>query len=177
MPAFPQCLLMISKVLLRKSIEEIWTKMNDELNKIQSWLNSNKLSLSMLKTPYMVFTPRNKCTNDADVKINDASFQRVYVSKFLGVLVDSKLNWKNYIDHICKKLAKWNSAECKKKMLRSFLISLYYSFAYPYLIYCNHVWGNIYKTNTDPIVLMQKNDLDNYLLTIPGTHWPIFLCQ
>ena len=75
--------------------------MNDELDKIQSWLNSNKLLLTALKTPYMIFTPRNKCTNDADVKINDTSIQRVYVSKFLGVLVGSKLNWKNYIDHIC----------------------------------------------------------------------------
>ena len=81
-----------------KSIEEMCTKMNDELEKIQGWLNCNKLSLNVLKTHYMLFAPRNKCINDADIRINNISIQRVYVTKFLGVLIDSKLNWKNHID-------------------------------------------------------------------------------
>ena len=36
------------------------------------------------------------------------------------------------------------------------LISLYYSFIYPYLIYCNHVWGNTCKSNMNSVVLLQK---------------------
>ena len=43
-----------------KSIEEMCTKINDELEKIQGWLNYNKLSLNVLKTHYMLFAPRNK---------------------------------------------------------------------------------------------------------------------
>ena len=49
-----------------KSIEDMCTKMNDEFDKIQSWLNCNKLSLNVLKTHYMIFTPRNKYINDTD---------------------------------------------------------------------------------------------------------------
>ena len=141
-----------------KCIDEMCTKMNDELDKIQSWLNCNKLSLNVFKTHYMIFTPRNKCIDGTDLRINDTSIQRVYVTKFLGVLIDSKLNWKNHIDYICKKIAKCIGIllKARKKLHRSSLISLYYSFAYPYLIYCNHVWGNSYKTNLEPIVLMQK---------------------
>ena len=33
------------------------------------------------------------------------------------------------------------------------MITLYYSFVYPYLSYCNHIWGNIYQTNVDNYVL------------------------
>ena len=33
---------------------------------------------------------------------------------------------------------------------------LYYSFAYPYFMYCNHVWGNNYPTNLEKLVLVQK---------------------
>ena len=141
-----------------KSMEEMCTKMNDELEKIQGWLNCNKLSLNVLKTHYMLFASRNKCINDADIRINNISIQRVYVTKFLGVLIDSKLNWKNHIDYICKKVAKCIGIllKARKNLHRSSLISLYYSFAYPYFIYCNHVWGNSYKTNLEPIVLMQK---------------------
>ena len=69
------------------------TKMNDELYKIQSWLNCNKLSFNVLKTHYMICTPRNKCIDVTDLRINDTSIQRVYVTKFLGVLIDFKLNW------------------------------------------------------------------------------------
>ena len=36
------------------------------------------------------------------------------------------------------------------------MITLYYSFIYPYLNYCNQVWGNTYITNLKPMVLMQK---------------------
>ena len=92
------------------------------------------------------------------LRINDTSIQRVYVNKFVGVLIDSKLNWKNHIDYICKKIAKCIGylLKARKKLHRSSLIRLYHSFAYPYLIYFNHVWGNSYRTNLEPIVLMQK---------------------
>ena len=66
-------------------MEEMCTKTNDELDKIQSWLNRNKLLLDVLKTHYMILTPRNKSIDDADVKIYNTSIQRVYVTKFLGV--------------------------------------------------------------------------------------------
>ena len=36
------------------------------------------------------------------------------------------------------------------------LLTLYYSFAYPYLIYCNQVWGNNYPTVINKLVLIQR---------------------
>ena len=36
------------------------------------------------------------------------------------------------------------------------MINLYYSFIYPYLNYCNQIWGNTYITNLKPMVLTQK---------------------
>ena len=39
----------------------------------------------------MSFAPRNKCINDADLRINNVSIQGVYVTKILGVVIDSKL--------------------------------------------------------------------------------------
>ena len=32
----------------------------------------------------------------------------------------------------------------------------YYSFADPYFMYCNHVWGNNYPTKLEKLVLVQK---------------------
>ena len=43
-----------------------------------------------------------------------------------------------------------------KKLYKSTLISFYYSFAYPYFIYCNHVWGQNYPSCLEIISLIQN---------------------
>ena len=47
-------------------------------------------------------------------------------------------------------------AKARKKLQKSCLISLYYSFAYPYFIYCNQVWGSNYRTSLEKLFLLQK---------------------
>ena len=133
-------------------------KLNSDLARIQEWLYCNKLSLNVSKTHYMIFTPRNKNIEDVDVRIQNICIDRVFVSKFLGVQIDSKLSWKNHTDYICSKLSKCVGilAKARKKMYKSALINLYYSFAYPYLMYCNHVWGENYQSNLEKVVLVQK---------------------
>ena len=76
---------------------------NNDLAKIQEWLYCNKLSLNVLETHYMIFTARNKTATDLDIKINEVRIERVYETKFLGVLVDSQLIWKKHIEYTCKK--------------------------------------------------------------------------
>ena len=44
----------------------------------------------------------------------------------------------------------------EKKLHKSSLLTLYYSFAFPYFIYCNNVWGNTYQTNLKSLILVQK---------------------
>ena len=36
------------------------------------------------------------------------------------------------------------------------LITLYYSFVYPFLIYCNHVWGKACPTSLKKLIMLQK---------------------
>ena len=63
--------------------------LNEQMTAIYEWLCFNKLSLNVLKTHYMIFTPRNKEVNDINVYINKVPIGRVYVTKFLGVQIDS----------------------------------------------------------------------------------------
>ena len=39
------------------------------------------------------------------------------------------------------------------------LLTLYYSFIYTYLTYCNHVWGSTYVTNLEKLFVLQKKAL------------------
>ena len=42
---------------------------------------------------------------------------------------------------------------------RNALLTLYYSFVYPYLTYCNHVWGCTYQANLKQLFILQKKVL------------------
>ena len=106
----------------------------------------------------MVFAPKSKHVDDLNVKIQNANIERVYVTKFLGVMIDAQLSWKSHIEYTCKEIAKCVGVilKARKKLNKSVLLNLYYSFAYPYFIYCNHVWGNTYPTNLKKITVLQK---------------------
>ena len=111
-----------------KSLQSMSMTLNEQLTAIYEWLCCNKLSLNVLKTHYMIFTPRNKKVNDINLYINNVPIGRVYVTKFLGVQIDSQLNWKNHIEYTCKKLSKCIGIllKARKKLQKSFW--------YPYII-------------------------------------------
>ena len=71
-----------------ENIDVLCSRLNEELESIREWLCCNKLSLNFSKTHYMIFTPRNKIVHDIDVKIHGVSVERVYATKFLGVIID-----------------------------------------------------------------------------------------
>ena len=72
--------------LLERIKKQMVKEINEDLTKVQEWLQCNKLSLNVLKTYYIIFTSRNKCVNDVDIRINDSHIERVYATKFLGVI-------------------------------------------------------------------------------------------
>ena len=139
-------------------IEALCNRINEDLEKIQQWLCANKLSENVMKTQYMVFTSKNKSVPDIDIRINNVCIERGYVTKFLDILIDFQLNWKQHIEYTCKKLSKCIGilSKARRKLHKPSLITLYHSFAYPYLIYCNQVWGNNYPTVNNSLVLIQK---------------------
>ena len=84
---------------------------------------------------------------------------RVKVTKFLGVIIDENLNWKEHIKLVSSKISKNIAIIYKAKQFfeNSFVLrTLYCSLILPYLMYCMEIWGNTYKYNLKGIVLLQK---------------------
>ena len=70
-----------------------------------TWFSVNKLSINIQKTHYIVFG--NKTIDEkVSVLINNKIIDRVYESKFVGVYIDSRINWKYHIDKTRCKLSK-----------------------------------------------------------------------
>ena len=58
-------------------------------------------------------------------------------------MIDEKLFWSCHIDYAATKVAKTIGVICKARKIfdRNILRNLYFTFTYPYLVYCNSVWG------------------------------------
>ena len=126
----------------------------------------NKLSLNTSKTNFMVFTNRTNfmvftnrsCDDTFTVCMNGLNLSRVFVTKCLGVHIDSKLDWNYHIDIVRNKVAKNVSVinRVKHVLTNSALYSLYCTLVMPYLTYCCEVWGNTYKTRIQSLCILQK---------------------
>ena len=83
--------------------------------------------------------------------------QKTYV-KYLGVLIDEHLNWKEHILSVTKKISRSVGIICKLRscMDVSLLRTLYYSLVYSHLNYDIHAWGSTCKTDIDKILILQK---------------------
>ena len=141
-----------------KNLNDIAHVINKELSSISDWLAANKLSLNVDKTNYVIFTRNSKKIHDVDISIKGKTIQRVYSTKFLGVHVDSQLNWKAHIAYTSQKLSKCCGIlyKARRFLHKETLLTLYYTFAYPYFTYCNIIWGNTYKTYLSQIEKLQK---------------------
>ena len=63
-----------------------------------------------------------------------------------------------HIDHICNKVSKNIKViyQLAPLLPMNRLVTLYYSLIYPYMIYCNLVWGKAYSTHLDSLFKLQK---------------------
>ena len=71
--------------------------MNEDLKEIARWLRVNKLSLNIKKTNFMIFSDKNKPISNLAIKIDGELVNEVQKTKFLGVIIDKKLSWKEHI--------------------------------------------------------------------------------
>ena len=76
--------------------------MNEELASINQWFTSNKLSLNAKETKYFFFHKPSKKDDIPlmlpKLTISNHVIERQEFIKFLGVLLDENLNWKEHLN-------------------------------------------------------------------------------
>jgi hypothetical protein len=142
-----------------KSIKEAEVAVNVDLNNIREWLLSNRLSLNLVKTEYLLIGSRhniNTLEEQARVFIGDEPIKVVQVTKALGVKIDQFLTWDSHIDQISKKLSSGISAMKKVNDFTNSdtLKSVYYGLVQPHFDYCCEVWN--------PLIEASLNDYKNF---------------
>ena len=141
------------------NINDLKEKINSELIKIHTWLSTNKLSLNIDKSNFVIFHPRQrKIAVNINFEINNKQLKQTTTIKYLGVHIDANLNWNCHVNYVTKKIKRNVGVLSKLRYYVSLdtLISLYYSLLYPFIIYGILTWGNTYPTTLDPIFMVQK---------------------
>ena len=90
--------------------------------------------------------------------MNNKVIEKVESVKFLGVHIDSKLSWNNHLNYVGSKISKAIGILCKARKVfnRSTLLTMYYSFLYPYFIYGIEVWGSAAHCFISSVIKLQK---------------------
>ena len=96
-------------------MNEIEEKFRQLSTALVNWVDSNGLSLNVKKTNYMVFSRENKNYNTFRPRINNIQIEEKQSARFLGVIVDNKLNWEEHINAIKTKMARYTGIMYKLK--------------------------------------------------------------
>ena len=114
---------------------------NDEPNDFAIWLRTNKFSLIINQTQFMLFSNRKAIQPIVTIEINGQPITCVSKTKHFGVIIDNKLSWKEHISYVSGEVDKGIGiiSQVWKYQNKNTLLDLYNSVIYPYLTYCNQV--------------------------------------
>lgn len=146
-----------------KTLSEAFDKANDAVNLLQDWFVVNKLSLNIEKSCYTVFRCDDAVTSTCVIKLGNTNLTPVNCTKYLGIVIDSDLSWKNHIDYLYKKLLKFTGIfyKLRSRVRPHVLKMLYFNFVYPQLLYGIEVYANSCKSHLEKLTV-----LNNKLLRI-----------
>ncbi|KAL0851343.1 hypothetical protein ABMA28_007163 [Loxostege sticticalis] len=143
------------KILLKKLSEAA----QNDLNLLNNWFLSNLLTINAAKTNYVIFTAKNKKINDSfELKINNEKLNKKSSEKYLGLILDKQLNWKQHIEKIKNKLISLAGilrgiAKCLPRKIK---FVIYNSLIKPHIDYLIEIWGTANKTNLNVLQISQN---------------------
>ena len=123
-------------------------KVKELIGKLSDWLGNNKLIPNTIKTKLMMFTPRPFGVLP-DIFFNGVRLEWVCNIRYLGVIIDNKLNFSLQAADVYRKLSKMRGIFYSLASLlpKSTLVTIYYSLVYPIVSQNIVIWGGIPDAN------------------------------
>ena len=142
------------------NLKSLRKQANEDLALLFDWLCANKLSLNADKTEFILFHGRRAKKDRITLTINNTKIFESKKMKYLGLIVDSKLNWNFHVSELKKKLNRAIAILYKVKK-RGFdqttMCTMYFALFHSYLNYGLNVWGLADKKILKRIRVIQNN--------------------
>ena len=123
--------------------------MNKNQSNVFNWCCANQLSLNPKKSNYIIILPKSNAElPQISLTMNDTTIYPHTDLKYLGVLIDTRLNFLSHIKSIEQEISR--SIETILKLSSfwssSALLNLYHSLIHPQLLYGLPIRGSTYST-------------------------------
>ena len=146
-----------------KTVNEAYQKANKVLSSVNTYMISNKLHINAKKSCHMYFSPSPYSDTVDDIHLaltlNGNILKKVEEVKFLGVTIDSKLNWGPHIRNLTTKLRSCTGRICRIKDFIPIDLrkDLYNTLFQSHLTYGISVWGRVSNNRLEPLFKTQKH--------------------
>jgi hypothetical protein len=89
-----------SIIITDTKTDDFTLHVNDLFNNINSWFDKNVLTLNFNKTHYLLFRSQKECRINMQIQHNHNYLSKTSETKFLGLIIDETLTWKQHIEHM-----------------------------------------------------------------------------
>ena len=128
------------------------------MDNVSQWYNCNKLTLNVKKSNIMLIHRKKSVQKNLNVTINNEKLKQIENVKYLGLSIDSKLQWHNHINNVCKtvtkKLGMMNRTS--QYVNKETLVQIYKSFIMPSFDYADTVWHGCSKYLQHKLQVLQN---------------------
>ena len=122
--------------------------------------------------------PDTMTVPDVPLNIDGKIIMQVDSTKFLGIFIDNQL-WSVHIDYIALKISKGLGIIGKFHNVfpSNILLTLYFTLIYPYLLYCNIIWGCAGISIMKKLITAQKRAVRLITCSAFGAHSNVLFAQ
>lgn len=135
-----------------KTIKRGEENLQEEIKKIEKWVENNGMEINQKKSEYIVFigekNPERNKIKETEIKIGSETKKAVEKIKYLGVWMDHKMKWREEINNKKKKIRTYITAlkTAAKYLTRSIMRTILYSMIISRLRYAITAWSQASKT-------------------------------
>ena len=91
------------------TLKQVETILQTDVDNMIKWFYKNRLMLNRSKSYSMLITTNPMFTNaKLNISIDGETISQVSTMKYLGIDIDSKPNWNNHIDRLCRNISPKN---------------------------------------------------------------------
>lgn len=147
-------------------LQSLATNSNSDINRLNEYLEDNLLVVNRSKTQLIIFRSHKR--------YGESSFENIFKFgddylvpqmnvKYLGLILDSFLKWKDHVDYLSMRISPIIGLlyKLKRSLNQEALMTLYYGLINSHLMYMCPIWASGYQTNMNVLNVLQKKAIKN----------------
>ena len=140
--------------------ETVCENLQDDLNRVSYWLKGNRLSLNVTKTKTLCFSTQHyRHGTNLNLNIDGTPLEQVSSYKYLGMVLDNRLNFNLHIDRLVKKSRQRIGCvgRVRKYITKSIALTLYKSMVLPLFDFGDILYSTSSQDSLARLEIVQNN--------------------